>query len=533
MECVRNSELGETALREAQLRSLSVDQTIYDEPRSGLSVEVDNNEHTLSLKDLLRMIRRRALTIVLVATLVAAVTVGLSLMQPPVYQASTTILVGQEQSDESPNLASDIMGLQQITMTVVEAVNSRVVAEAVVEELNLDMAPETILGSMTVQQLTDTQFIQIDYVDTDPERAQQIANTIAEVSAERIAEVSPNATAITATTWEPAVEPTTPISPQPIRNGVLAMILGLGLGIGLAFLLESLDDSWRSSEEVEQLSGVSIFGIIPQFKPLRNANKMKNKKTATPQNSAVDSLTLEYKPGENGSNDNNGYHETELSDSLVAAVDPSSVAAEAYRTLRTNLFYALVDNPPKVIALTSPEPREGKSTTCANLGIMLAQAGKSTLVLDCDLRRPQVHKLFGVRNLRGMSEVLTGHKSLEEAWQEPLPHLKVLTAGLVPPNPAELLGSRRFTELVQQAREQFDYVLIDAPPVEVISDPLILATQSDGVLLVMDAQNTRKVSLRRSMRSLEGVEASVFGTVMNNVDMSKREYRRSQVYTYE
>jgi capsular exopolysaccharide synthesis family protein len=520
-------------LREAQLRSPTEDRAAPTEPRSNVSVEVGNSEYTLSLKDLLRMIRRRALTIVLVAVLLAAAAVGLSLMQPPVYQASTTILVGQEQSDQSLNLASDIMGLQQITMTVVEAVNSRVVAEAVIEELNLDTTPETILGGMAVQQVTDTQFIQIDYVDTNPERAQQIANAIAEVSSEQIAEVSPNATAITATVWEPAVEPTIPISPQPIRNGILAMFLGLGLGVALAFLLESLDDSWRSSEEVEQLSGVSTFGIIPQFKPLRNAHKRKDKKTNSSQNGAMEHLDLEYDPGRNGSNGKNGHHEIEFSGSLVAAADPTGVTAEAYRTLRTNLFYALVDDPPKVIALTSPGPREGKSTTCANLGVMLAQAEKSTLVLDCDLRRPQIHKLFGLRNLRGMSDVLTGRKSLEEAWQEPLPNLKVLTAGLIPPNPAELLGSRRFAELVRQAREKFDYVLIDAPPVELVSDPLILATQSDGVLLVLDAQNTRKVSLRHSMRSLDGVEANVFGTVMNNVDISKKEYRRYQFYSYE
>lgn len=212
----------------------------------------------------------------------------------------------------------------------------------------------------------------------------------------------------------------------------------------------------------------------------------------------------------------------DLSERVVTVSEPFGAAAEAYRALRTNLLYAIVDTPPKVIVLTSSGPREGKSTTCANLGVLLAQADKSVLLLDCDLRKPILHKIFGLRNFQGVTNVIVGERSSQEVWQEPLPRLKVLTAGLIPPNPAELLGSRRFAEFLGQMREEFDYVLIDAPPVELVSDPAVLATQSDGVLLVLDAQNTRKGSLRRSLHSLEAVGANVLGTVMNNVATSKR-----------
>ena len=215
---------------------------------------------------------------------------------------------------------------------------------------------------------------------------------------------------------------------------------------------------------------------------------------------------------------------TDLSWRLVTLLDPASVAAEDYRSLRANLLYALVDDPPKVIVLTSPGPREGKSTTCANLGVVLAQADKRTLILDCDLRKPVMHRIFELRNLRGVVNVLAGQRTLQEVWQEPLSGLKVVTVGPVPPNPTELLSSRRFAELLASVREDFDYVLIDAPPVELVSDPAILATQGDGVLLVLNAQDTRKGSLRDSMRSLETVGASVLGTVMNNVKRSKGNY---------
>lgn len=216
--------------------------------------------------------------------------------------------------------------------------------------------------------------------------------------------------------------------------------------------------------------------------------------------------------------------ENDLSGRLVTIMDPTSVASEAYRTLRTNLLYALVDNPPKVIVLTSPGPQEGKSTTCANLGIVLAQADMRTLIVDCDLRKPVVHKVFGLRNIRGIVDVLVGQHGVQEVWQEPLLGLKVLPVGPLPPNPTELLSSRRFASFLESIRKEFDYVLVDAPPIGLVSDPAVLATQGDGVLLVVDSQKTRTGALRESMRSLDAVGANVLGTVMNNIKKSKGDY---------
>lgn len=214
----------------------------------------------------------------------------------------------------------------------------------------------------------------------------------------------------------------------------------------------------------------------------------------------------------------------DLSNNLTTVTDPAGAASEAYRTLRTNLLYTLVDTPPKVVVVTSSGPMEGKSTTCANLGVVLAQADKKTLVVDCDFRRPIIHKIFGLRNIQGIANVLFDERRLEKVWQEPLLGLKVVTVGSIPPNPAELLGSQRFSELLASVREQFDYVLIDTPPIGLVSDPTILATQGDGVLLVLDAQKTRKAHVRQSMRSLENVGAKVLGTVMNNAKTFKGGY---------
>lgn len=220
----------------------------------------------------------------------------------------------------------------------------------------------------------------------------------------------------------------------------------------------------------------------------------------------------------------------DFTERLVTVLDPTGVVAESYRTLRTNLLYTVADDSAKVVVLTSPGPREGKSTTCANLGVVLAQADKSVLVMDCDFRKPILHKIFGLRNMQGIVNVLAGERNFREIWQHPMPKLRVATVGPIPPHPAELLGSQRFSEFLDHAREEFDYVLIDAPPVEPVSDPTIIASQGDGTLLVIDAQKTRKAAVRRSMSSLQAVGANVLGTVMNNVKVAgdKRYYE----YTY-
>lgn len=171
--------------------------------------------------------------------------------------------------------------------------------------------------------------------------------------------------------------------------------------------------------------------------------------------------------------------------------------------------------------LTSPGPREGKSTTCANLGVALAQAGRRTLIVDCDLREPTVHKIFGLHDDRGIVDVLAEGRDWREVSQEPLSGLKVIVVGPVPPNPTELLSSRRFAEFLDQARRAFDYVLIDAPATDLVSDPAIVATQGDGALLVLDARDMRKGAVLQAMRRLQTVGATVLGTIMNDAKVSE------------
>ena len=189
--------------------------------------------------------------------------VGFSLVQTPMYESSIKILVGQERGiSQTPAEAG---GLRELTKTMAEGVNSRPVAEGAIRQLNLGVAPEDFLKQVTIEQIPETQFVRVNYRDPSPERAQQVTNTIGDVFSEQVSGVTQSASSITATVWERAQAPAQPVSPKPARNGLLALVLGLMLGIGLALLLEYLDDSWRSPEEAEQITGVPTFGIIPGF----------------------------------------------------------------------------------------------------------------------------------------------------------------------------------------------------------------------------------------------------------------------------
>ena len=229
-----------------------------------------NEEYVRSLREPLQIIRRRIWFITLITCLFVGAAMGFSLLQTPVYEAKIKILVGMQRNGDVPvNLGSDIAGLQEITLTMAEAVDTRPVAEAVTDELNLQESPEDLLEDLSAQQASNTQFIEVSYRDTNPRQAQLIVNRLGQEFSEQVYDVSPSANAVTATVWERAITPQAPVSPKTLLNGLLALVVGGMLGLGLAFLLEHLDDRWRSPQEAEQIFGVPALGVIPSFKTFK------------------------------------------------------------------------------------------------------------------------------------------------------------------------------------------------------------------------------------------------------------------------
>lgn len=210
---------------------------------------------------------------------------------------------------------------------------------------------------------------------------------------------------------------------------------------------------------------------------------------------------------------------------LIAYSEPKSSAAEAYRTLRTNLQFSMLDKDSNIIAVTSCEPGEGKSTIICNLAISLAQSGKKVLLVDCDLRKPIVHKKFGISNASGLTSLLLKESTIEEAiYKVDIPNLGLIPSGPVPPNPSEILGSKKMSKVLDELRNYFDIILLDSPPVLVVSDLHVLASSIDGILLVATYGVTEKNAILRAKESIIKVGGKVLGVVENKIPQDAKGY---------
>jgi polysaccharide biosynthesis transport protein len=298
--------------------------------------------------------------------------------------------------------------------------------------------------------------------------------------------------------------PNGPVEPNIPRNLLFAFVLGITSGVGLAFLLEGMDNTVRTTEQAQMISALPSLGMIPLGSKSRNSGNGTNRLALTSSREVVE---------------------------LVTQVRPQSQMAESYRALRTSLLLSSLGAPPKVIMVTSARPQEGKTTTAINSAIVLAQKGVRVLLVDADLRRPSVHKTLGMGPRSGLSNVLTGNATLEQAIAPSpiLPNLFVLAAGSPPPNPAELLASSNMKDVLNELREQFDHVVIDTPPTLSVTDAVVLSPRVDAIILVIRSGQTTKQALRRARDILMQVNAHVTGVLLNAVDLTSPDY----YYYYE
>ncbi len=209
---------------------------------------------------------------------------------------------------------------------------------------------------------------------------------------------------------------------------------------------------------------------------------------------------------------------------FIVEKEPKSIAAESYRTLRTNIQYSSFDKEYKVIVITSSEPGEGKSTTAGNLALCMAQGDKKVILIDCDLRKPSLHKKFKVSNLVGLSDVIIGKEELSAAIHRYNNNLVLLTSGKIPPNPSEMLSSKVMENLLEELKGSFDYIILDTPPVQAVTDSQILSTKADGTILVVRSERTKKDSVHNAINLLKKVNANIIGTVLNGIDVSRSKY---------
>lgn len=289
---------------------------------------------------------------------------------------------------------------------------------------------------------------------------------------------------------DPATPPTAPIQPQPVRSALLAAVVGLLLAAGIVFLIEFLDDTVRDPQEITRTWGVPVLGMIVNF----DSNKSE----------------------------------------IITSTQPRSPVSEAFRSLRTNLQFASVAAPVKTLLVTSASPKDGKTTIVANLGTVLAQMGRKVVVVDADLRRPRVHKIFQLHNRLGLTDQFIHPQDHLDGTVKAteVKDLFAVTSGALPPNPSELLGSERMTEIIGHLGQEFTTILLDTPPILFVTDALVLAPVVDGVLLVVKPSVTKRAEIRHAIEQLKRVNANLLGVIINDVRVDRSRYYYYRGYSY-
>ena len=467
---------------------------------------------------------------------------------PKMYEARVTLIVGQSLQATSPDY-NQLLASQRLSQTYADLVATQALLARVIEREGLATTTDELRELVSADAPRDSTLVTITVADPDPVRVAAIANTLAEeliaaspaingrnsdvqrfvdddlaavqgqiqetqLETERLIglvartaaqedrlqalqgrqvtlrqtyatllEYSSTSGTNLLTVVDPATPPMDPSSPRILLNTLLAALVGLMLAIAAAFMIEYLDDTLKSPDDVEAITGLPTLGAIIRMK---------------------------------GDEGRSPIHR------LATVLYPRSPAAEAYRTLRTNIEFASVDKPTRVILVTSSIPGEGKTTTAANLAAVFAQAGHATLLVDVDLRKPSVHRLFGLQNTQGLTNLLrTDEVRVADVVQATdQEHLSVITTGLLPPNPSELIRSARMRVILARLAASADFVIVDSPPLQAVTDAAILSSLVDGTVLVVDAGRTRSGAVRNGREALTKVGARVLGVTLNRLSES-------------
>lgn len=444
----------------------------------------------MTLQDYVKILRTRWITVCVTTLLAVLAALAYSLTTTPQYQASTQLYVSASSGSSMADLYQGNRLSQERVLSYTQLLMGQTLAQRTIDRLNLDMSAAALKARVKAAAKPDTVLIDVSVLDTSPSRARDIANALSDEFVKFVSELetpptggaSPNARVVVE---QRASVPTKPVTPKKLRNLLTGLALGVILGVGFALLRDRLDNTVKDRDTLEGITGVGLVGSIPMDKELH-------------KNPAI------LFEGNNSS------------------------VAESFRKLRTNLQFLAVDNPPRVIVVTSASPGEGKSTTAINIALALAEAGHNVVLVDGDMRRPSLDKYLGLVGAVGFSTVLSSVARLPEVLQQTtFPHLTALTSGATPPNPSELLGSQAAKNVLKGLREHFDYVIVDSAPLLAVTDGAILAANADGALIMARYGSTKRDNLAHGIGNLRDVGATVLGAVLTMTST-----RRGTPYSY-
>ena len=449
----------------------------------------------MTLQDFVTTLRKRWVYIVIPFLLLSVAAGVTSKLQTPMYTARASAFFALPFGQSANDLFQGSNYTQQQLGSFAALATEPIVLEPVISELRLDRTATELSRDVSAQTQADSAIVRVSASSSDPDEAATIANALVKQLGRAVQRLSPstqgNKPSVVVTTEARAEPPTVQSSPNTARNILAAALAGLILGLLAALARERLDTRVRGQDDLPE--GVSVLGSVPferQFKG-RAAGRR-------------------------------------------GQVQESSTRQEAFRKIRTNLRFLDVDNPVKLITVTSSFAGEGKTSTCLALAKALAEDGHRVLLVDADLRRPRVADYFSIEGAVGLVDVLAGAVPLGLGVQHlQTSGLHVLPSGTIPPNPSELLGSRAMSDLMERLRAEYDLVLFDAPPILPVADALITGAKSDGVVMVTRHGKATRHQVRESIDALHGVEARLLGVVFNMVPLSARWRARSRYSYYD
>lgn len=392
------------------------------------------------------------------------------------YQGNFKVFVKNEAVITENNI--EIKKDQNLIQNYIELIKTRNFAENALKRTDLKLTPQQVLSGLTLVNIDKSDFIQIKYVSDDKVQTEKVLGAIRDEFIDVANEYNKNA--------KVSIEENLGIIEKTdIRNNKMLILIGLvgglGLGIIIAFVLECINKTFRTKGEVERELKVAVIGSIPHVKSKKSMEFI------------------------------NGYGE-------------ETIITEAYNSLATNIKYKKESNDNKVLLVTSSIIGEGSSVTTANLAKALSSSHRNVLIIDADLRKPSINKLFNVENTNGLTELLLGEKSFENVVKNINKNISIITAGEKNVNPVELLDSKEMDELLKEAKEKYDYILIDTPPLQAVTDAKLLSTKADEVILVVKAESIKKDIARESLELIRNVQGNLSGIVFNYADTIRNKY---------
>ncbi len=470
-----------------------------------MAQEIDSGEigsGEIDLRRLLGAVWKKAWIVVLSALLCGALAlVGTKFLVTPQYQTSVLFHMGVKTPIGNTVSSNDIYTAKNFVDSYIVILKSRTTLNEVIDRAGVDCTYGEVLGMVSAAAVNETEIFRVTVTNPDPFEAEKIANAIADVVPNRISTIIKGSDP---KVLEYAITPRTPSSPNYYTSTALGLMLGALLAAGIIAVIAMLDVTIKDEEDIKSVCRYPVLAVVPNMRRLskRSYSQKYGKQSAEKAKK----------------------HKGKIGTDLTAVIgaDIDFAAAEAYKLLRTKLQYSLAgDQSCRVFMVSSAMAGEGKSVTSSNLAYCLAQLGKKVLLMDCDMRRPTLAESLGLMKYPGLSECLTGANSIHEVLQQistgenDKNPLYVISAGIAPPNPIELMDSEKMHNTLSELRKQFDFIIMDMPPIGDVSDALVCAKFADGVLIVARQNYGNRISFREAVQQFEFINVRILGVLFN------------------